>query len=69
MTDTFEGMMLRSAQPLSTLTLLDGRGEVAVTITFDPPHIDLAPHIDWDSAAKTFWKACALLVGQPPPFL
>lgn len=45
MTDTFEGMMLRSAQPLSTLTLLDGRGEVAVTITFDPPHIDLAPHI------------------------
>jgi hypothetical protein len=43
-------------------------GQPAVTITFDPPHIELAPGIDWDGAAKMFWNAVAKLAGQEPPF-
>jgi hypothetical protein len=61
-------MTLRNVERPAALHFLDQEGKVAVTIGFDPLRVELAPHLEWDGAAKLFWNTCARLIGQEPPF-
>jgi hypothetical protein len=61
-------MTLQNIQQPPVIHFNDQEGKLAVTIGFDPPRIELAPHLEWDGAAKLFWNVCARLIGQEPPF-
>jgi hypothetical protein len=39
-----------------------------VTISFDPPHVEVAQGVEWNAAAKLFWNEVARMAGQDPPF-
>lgn len=39
-----------------------------VRVNFDPPSIDLAPGVEWDSASKLFWNSVCQVVGRPVLF-
>jgi hypothetical protein len=49
-------------------TFLGPANQAFVTISFDPPHVELSPGVDWDGAAKIFWNQVAKMAGQEPPF-
>ena len=40
----------------------------AVTITFDPPGVEVDQNLDWNTAAKCFWNAVHRMAGKPAPF-